>query len=389
MALSKGKDVTPNMANWIIEELKFKSMIYEHSNAVTLYSGDISKSDSNVPDSLLQDLRCAYEILEYDDPELQFYHPRSMNKQRDLLPVGLYQLIYGKSRILPDRVIGVDEALQFAGQGEVVPVPTESGITRQDIVWRISSRADIETRPFSRHFQILPSDWEMGYDGRWHIASYINNLHPVKHKDIYKTIEDVFNCLIPQFNLSMAPLKNMLHSRARIEYHTAEYYPISKEAAAAKPQLRPGEPQSEYDERYEQWRIQNFRTVQPDAGQFTPWAVPISLMSKLPEDLPSAVRIEEPVDLSKDYKDRGLQVITRLLGIDLTPEDPFYETEWHVEGQMVRRNPLPPKENKSLTLAERTHLRSSLRKLRLEQHAGSGSGIPQHNRNRYTGRSRA
>ena len=344
MALTKGTDITQNMANWIIEELKYKAMIYEDTSAVSLYNGDITKSDSSVSDSLIQELNNAVKILEYDEPELQFYHPGSMGKQRDLLAMALYPLVYGKSRILPDRVIRLDEALRYAGQGEVIPIPKETGITREDIAWRVTDRADIQVRPYSRIYQILPSDWELGDDGRWHIATYINNLHPVKHQGIYKTIEDVFNCMVPQFNMSMTPLKDMLHSRARIEYQKAEYYPVSKEVADSEPQIRPKEAQSELDERYEQWRVENYRAVQPDVGRFIPWAVPTCMMSRLPEDLPSAVRIEQPVNLNKDYKDRGLQVITRIMGIDLIPEDPFYQTDWHVEGKMVNQTPQPEKQ---------------------------------------------
>jgi hypothetical protein len=341
MALNSEGDITKSMADWIIEELKFKAMIYEDIAAVSLYNGDITKSDSNISDSIMQDLRHAVKILEYSEPELQFYHPGSMRKERDMTAMALYPLIYGKSRILPDRVIGLEEALQHAGQGEVIPCPEESGITREDIAWRVTARADIQVRPYSRDYQILPSDWEMGDDGRWHIATYINNLHPEKHKDIYKVIEDAFNCLVPQFNMTVTPLKDMLHSRARIEYHKAEYYPVPKEASTSEPQKQPHEPQSEFVERCELWRMQNYRAIQPDVGQFIPWAVPTRLMFKLPEDLPSPVRIEQPVNLNKDYKDRGLQVITRLLGVDLTPEDPFYQTDWHVEGQMVSPDSTP------------------------------------------------
>jgi hypothetical protein len=135
--------------------------------------------------------------------------------------------------------------------------------------------------------------------------------------------------------MTITPLKDMLHSRARIEYHKAEYYPVPKETADRAPQIKPREAHSEFEERYEQWRMENYSAVQPDAGKFIPWAVPRCLMSKLPEDLPSPVRIEQGVDLKRDYKDRGLQVVTRLMGVDLTPDDPYHQTEWHVEGQMV------------------------------------------------------
>jgi hypothetical protein len=335
MALNSGQDITQNMANWIVDELTFKAMIYERFHCVGLYNGDSTKSDTNVPESLLQEIRSSTQVLEMEHEELKFYHPRSFNRQRDLLAMALYPLIYGKSRILPDRLIGLDEALRFAGQGEVIPVPSDSGVTREDMAWRVRARADISVRPYSRMFQVLPSDWQLGDDGQWHIATYINNLHPVKHRNIYGIIEKAFNCLVPQFNMTITPLKDMLHSRARIEYHKAEYYPVPKETADRAPQIKPREAHSEFEERYEQWRMENYSAVQPDAGKFIPWAVPRCLMSKLPEDLPSPVRIEQGVDLKRDYKDRGLQVVTRLMGVDLTPDDPYHQTEWHVEGQMV------------------------------------------------------
>lgn len=334
-AMNSGKDITLNMAEWIIDELQFKAMIYETTDVVALYNGDVTKSDTNVPESVYRDMRTQFDVLEYDVEPMQFFHPGHLSQERDLLSMALYPLIYGKTRILTDSIIGLDDALKSAGKGEVIPIPKETGITREDIAWRVLARADIKVRPYSRKYQILPADWELGDDGQWHIATYINNLHPVKHRNIYKILEQVFNLIIPQWNATLTPLKDMLHSRARIEYGKAEYYPLPKEVSVQIPQMHPKEAQSEFDERMEQWRMENYRAIQPDAGKFIPWAVPPWLMDKLPEDLPSAVRIERGVDLNRDYKDRGLQVIVRLLGIDLTPEHPEFETDWHVEGTMV------------------------------------------------------
>lgn len=343
MALESDADITPNMANWIIDELKFKAMIYETSQAVGLYNGDITKSDTNVPEALREQLRKETKVLDYADTELLFFHPGALKDQRDLLAMALYPLVYGKSRILPNKVIGLDDALRHAGQGEVIGRPKETGITREDMTWRVAARSDIEVRPYSRNFQALPFDLEFGDDGRWHIISYINNLHPVKHRNIYKLMEDAFNCMVPQFNMTMTPLKDQLHSRARIEYHKAQYHPIPKEVLQKEPQIRPKEVQSEFEERYENWRNDHFNAIQPDVGKFVPWAVPLWLMKKLPADLPSAVRIERGVDLNKDYKNRGLQVVPRILGVDLTPEDPYFQSDWHVEGQMVSYKALKPR----------------------------------------------
>jgi hypothetical protein len=323
------------MANWIIEELKFKALIQEATGAVALYNGDVTKSDVNVREDLKEELKKVVKILEYPDPKLHFYNPSSKDKERDYLSMALFPLVYGKTRILPDRLISLDDAIDNIGQGEPIPMPKETGITREDIAWRVLARADIQVRPYSRNFQILPSDWRLGPDNQWHIATYINNLHPVKHRNIYQVIEQVFNCIVPQWNATLTPLKDQLHSRARIEYTKAEYYPVPKEVADTAPQIRPREAYSEFEERLEKWRMEHIRAIQPDAGTFIPWAVPPWLMSQLPEDLPSPVRIEQGVDLNKDYKHRGLQVIMRLLGVDLKPDDPYYATDWHVELQMV------------------------------------------------------
>lgn len=394
-ALNSGKDITLNMAEWIIDELQFKAMIYETTEVVALYNGDVTKSDTNLPDSLFQEMRSQFAVLEYDLKPMQYFHPGILSQERDLISMALYPLLYGRTRILTDRILGLDDALKYIGKGEVIPVPKETGITREDIAWRVLAREDIKVRPYSRKYQVLPSDWELGDDGQWHIASYINNLHPVKHRNLYKVIEQTFNRIIPQWNATLTPLKDMLHSRARIEYHKAEYYPVPKEIAAQAPQIHPKEAQSEFAERTEKWRMENYRAIQPDAGKFIPWAVPPWLMDKLPEDLPSAVRIERGVDLNRDYKDRGLQVITRLLGVDLTPENPSFETDWHVEGTMVSLYPpiIPPTttvlDNNEKHKPERAHLRRGIHTIRSHQRNRSDHAIPQHGRIRHAHRNRA
>ncbi|EDP55589.1 hypothetical protein V8F44DRAFT_485829 [Aspergillus fumigatus] len=332
-AMAGPEDISKSMADWIIDELRFKAVIYEHTNVVTLYNGDVSKSDHNVPESFRTQFCQAIKVLEDVPPALKFYNPGSDYVQRDLAPIALFPLVYGRTRILKDRIIGLDDALDSMGQGEVIPVPPET-ITREDIAWRVAAHADIEAKPFSRRFQILPFDLELKDDGRWHIISYINNLHPVRHRNIYKLIEDVFNMTIPQWNASLTPLKDMLHSRARLECKKAQYHPIAKEVEEQSPQPKPSEAEVDYQDRLNSWRMEHWEAVQPDAGRFIPWAVPPWMMCFLPADLPTPVRIEQGVELNRDYGKRGLQMICRITSYDLTPEHPYTETGYHCEGQM-------------------------------------------------------
>lgn len=335
-------DITPNMAKWIIDELRFKSIIYEKSNAVTLRNGDITKSDSAIPNALVNRLREACKELETGPFHRVEVIPGTGGRQRALIPVGLFPLVYGRSRILTDRIIGVRDALDAMGKGETIPRPNETGITREDMVWKVASRADLKVKPYSTDFQTLPTDLRLGPDGKWHIASYINNLHPVKYQGLYEIFEELFNCATTVDDVTLTPLKDMLHSRARIEYHKAEYYPISQDVLETQPDYGPNESEGEYLDRLNKWRLQNYRAVQPDIDGFKPWAIPDTMVKHLPPDLGEPVRIEEGVQLDKDYGETGLQVFFQIIDVQLSPEKPSHEIRWHIVGHLVRLSSLTP-----------------------------------------------
>ena len=334
--------MTPNMADWMIDELQFKSIIYEHTGAVGLYNGDITKSDINVSEEMRLKLVEGIKRLQEAPPELRFFNPGTNYTQEDLIPIAFCCLVYGRTRVLKDKLIGVDEALSHAGQGDVIPVPEDTGITREDMAWRVAAQADVTSRPYSRQFQLLPCEMNMKDDGRWHITSYVNNLHPVKYHDIYGLIEDVFNMVIPQLNATLTPLKDMLHSRARITYKKAEYYPVPKEVEEQMPQPGEKEAQVEFEDRLHRWRMQNYKAIQPDCGKFIPWAVPRWMMANVPLDMATPIRLENEVDLNNEYTKRGLQVVVRIFNVELTPESPRFESGWHGAGQIVRLSAPPP-----------------------------------------------
>lgn len=372
-------EITPNMAQWIIDELQFKSIVYERTHTISLYNGDITKSDNAIPEEVRRKMVEVVKRVDEGAIDLGLFTPEYNEKQRAIVPIGLFPLVYGRSCVLRDRLIGVDDAIENAGQGEVIPCPTETGITREDIAWRVTSRDDITIRPYSRKFQVLPSDLKL-VDGRWRINSYLNNVHPTRHRDLYGVIEEIFNLLIPQWNGTLTPLKDMLHSRARIEYRKAEYYPLSKEAEEQMPKPEEGESLNTFDERLEQWRMKNLRAIQPDAGRFAPWAVPLWMMANLPQDLPTAVRIEEGVDLNKEYGDRGLQMFIRIISTELKPEEESFGVDWHVEAQLVIDElPFFPSSKSILNdILERARLCNGILHIRIPKHRQCDHAIPPH-----------
>lgn len=382
--MEKEPDITQNMANWIIDELRFKSALYEHSGAIALYNGDVTKSDINVDDDFRLRLLNAVNRLQDVPQEMRFYNPGTGYKQEDLVPVAFCCLIYGRSRALPDKIIGVEDSLKYIGQGEIIPVPEDTGITREDITTRVATQVDIVTRPYSRRFQMLPFEMNLGEDGKWHITSYINNVHPNKHSELYELIEELFNKVTDQLEITLTPLKDMLHSRARIEYRKAEYYPLPKEVEEQTPKPGVREAEIEFEDRLQSWRMANLKAVQPDCGKFIPWAVPQWMMNNIPMDLSTPLRVEQEVLLAKDYAKHGLQLFVRIFNIHLSPDKPAFESGWHGAGQMVSAPPilLLPFVH-TLTIPERPCHRLSLRHHRPRQRHHPINGLPSPRRNSH------
>lgn len=192
---------------------------------------------------------------------------------------------------------------------------------------------------------------------RSRIASYINNLHPKHHRELYRVIEDVIAETIPLWSLTLAPLKqrSIYHLPRRIDYKKCEYDP-DPEGTGEYPRRIDGEADADFYDRGEQWWDwvqQTRRVVLPDAPeQFTP--------------------LEEPEawDLKKDLGKRPLQVIVKLANIELSPEKPEYGGgTWHVEGQLV--SILEPFFYQAISLTrmtERSHLRNSHILLLVREH---------------------
>jgi len=99
------------MVTWVIEELKYKAKIFQETGAVSVFDGDVVKSDTAVPERLKKALQEAIRVLEDVPQDQRDYHPGSDNTVLDLVHPSLFPLVYGRSRILRDEVIGLDDCL--------------------------------------------------------------------------------------------------------------------------------------------------------------------------------------------------------------------------------------------------------------------------------------
>jgi Protein of unknown function (DUF4246) len=162
-----------------------------------LYAGNVVKSDTAVSAELKSRLQAAVSKLENKPTKEKDYHPNSNEQVWNLVHPSLFPLMYGTSRILHVETIGLSDSQLRCGAGEIVPVPPAP---QQAEVGRLRSAL------YSTKFQWLPCDVQMSVESsgstkvKCTIGSYINNLHPEHHKDLYGVTEDIIVACVPLWN---------------------------------------------------------------------------------------------------------------------------------------------------------------------------------------------
>jgi hypothetical protein len=305
-----GEDVSPKMMDWIIKELQWKSDSFKKNGWVKVFDVGVVKSDTAISQELRQALKKAVVPFEDVPEDQKDYHPNSDQQVVDLVHPSLFPVIFGRSRILPDRIINLDTCLSSVGQGDVLPVPSEDQITHTP---RYGYGYRATPREYSQKFQWLPCDVEFTEDGGCRIVSYINNAHPVKHRGLYEAVEKIITQAVPLWDQTLA---RRPHNERRIAYNSVDY----EEDVVPEPGSQESDEDDDaYEERWETYRNSR-RIKQPEPEEFTP------------PDLASWSLI----NLREAFAGAGLQVIVKLANIELTPEKHNYAGgSWHIEGQLV------------------------------------------------------
>jgi hypothetical protein len=143
---NEGIDITLKMVEWCIAELQYKAKDFKRTGAVSVYNGDVVKSDCAISASLNQALQAAVKSLEDIPASLKDWHPGSDEKVLNLVHPSLFPLIYGQSKIINKGVVELKDCVRRSGEGDVLPVPE-------------CHRCDDR---YSESFQWLPCDVELG-----------------------------------------------------------------------------------------------------------------------------------------------------------------------------------------------------------------------------------
>ncbi|KAG0332610.1 hypothetical protein BG004_001173 [Podila humilis] len=247
------------------------------------------RADGLIPHDLKERLMAGTRKL-MDVPEhLKDWHPGSNKQVLDLVHPSLFPFIANRTLVVRDRP--AIPPLAFVGQGQ-----TEEA--------KISKETSYDETNHSKKFQWLPTDFSIDIEtGRVRFESYINNLHPVEHKELYPVLEEILERFIPMFEDVLTDMRVFTQKENRFPIDTNDWYSHLK-----MPNFG-----TDYDSRYE-W----YKTRVP-----SPAAVPKEFVPPV-----------EPVryKLATENNNKH-QVIVKLANIELTPENPRYPGgSWHVEG---------------------------------------------------------
>ncbi|CAA7268674.1 unnamed protein product [Cyclocybe aegerita] len=119
------RGVSKAMMNWVIDELRYKAKIFEQTGAISVFTGDVVKSDSALPESFKLELQAAVKPLEDIPAKDKDWHPGSKKMVLDLVHPSLFPLVYGRSKVLESGRTTLEDCIAQCGEGVVIPVPSE------------------------------------------------------------------------------------------------------------------------------------------------------------------------------------------------------------------------------------------------------------------------
>lgn len=285
-ALAQG--LTEAQVRYVLAELHHYAALRDRRTGVEVSAVDgVWQSDTLVDDRLRSRLREAVRVLEEVPEAEKDWHPGSDGQVLDLVHPSLFCLVRDVSGA-PERA------------------------------WQNPTNR-YSKYEFSERFQWLPTDVDVSDGGEVAFRSYVNNVHPEKHRELASVLPDLFARMLPLLENVLTDLRHPRPPRIEADpygwYDSEPQYP---DKAAYSDDAAYEEAVTAYETAQDDW-WENRRPVVPDAPAFTPPALP-----------DAAERVV--------LRGRSLQVIVKLATIQLAPDKPEYAGgSWHVEGMLNER----------------------------------------------------
>jgi hypothetical protein len=296
----KQSSLSEKQIDYVLAELEYYDSIRDQSMEMSAVDG-VWQNDELISQHIKQSLISCVAILENVPENEKDWHPGTNKQVLDLVHPSLFCFVHQTTRILNDknRLIHVDDALEHIGLGQTIDIDTNV----------LSSNSNDKQQKLSKDYsrsntyQWIPTEFNVSKDGQVKIESYINSLHPTKHKQLYEIIENICQHFIPLFNKVLTDLIYNQNKPNRITIS------IDPDGWYAQDSFS----YSSTDDDDEDHRHRRHRTIiQPDVTEF-----------QMPSITNSTI----------DLRGRKLQIIVKLANIVLTPSNPTYHGGvWHVEG---------------------------------------------------------
>ncbi|RLO09636.1 hypothetical protein DYB28_009701, partial [Aphanomyces astaci] len=145
---------------------------------VPLPAHGVFMTDHLVDSDLLRSIQALTAPLEAEARARGDFHPNSNDQVLDIVHPSLYCAVNGRTRITSSS-----SSLSSA------PLAGESVLQ-----WPLSSVFDVSNR-----FQWLPTPVHVDSCGHASFQSYINNIHPSDHSDLYPQLASLFELMLPMF----------------------------------------------------------------------------------------------------------------------------------------------------------------------------------------------
>ncbi|OAJ38110.1 hypothetical protein BDEG_22070 [Batrachochytrium dendrobatidis JEL423] len=281
---SLAQNISPSTFNLALEQLEFfvKQLVCSGSDGFgTIVPGPVEQTyilDNGIPDNVYTRLMTNVSDIEHGS------NHNTGQMVHNLIDASMYSVVYGQTMITTLII-----RLKYTTM-----VPCDILLSTR----LVSDTPIINGNPkfISHKFQCLPSEFRVEQDGSVTINSYINNLNPIWHRDMYKCIAKIFKCFVPMFESLFRTMDPMF-----------KYIDIRNGTKGSEPSSQSSRGGMESDTRV-----------------IRPVYVPT-----LPEHFESSYELAKPISL----RGRNLQVIVKLTNIQLTPYKPKYdEGNWYIEG---------------------------------------------------------
>ncbi|MGW4999620.1 DUF4246 domain-containing protein [Streptomyces hydrogenans] len=280
--------LTEAQVRYVLDELAHYAALRDARTGAEVSGVDgVWQSDTLVDEGLAARLREAVRVLEEVPEADRDWHPGSDGQVLDLVHPSLFCLVNGVGGA-PGRA------------------------------WRNTTNAYTK-HEFSERFQWLPTDVDVDDDGRVAFRSYVNNVHPERHRELAAVLPELVARFLPLWENVLTDLRRPRPPRIEADpygWYGAE--PVRPARSAAVDDAAHQEAVDAWMRARDDW-WENRRPIVPDAPVFAPPAPP------------------GPSD-RVDLRGRRLQVIVKLATIHLTPDRPEYAGgSWHVEGMLNER----------------------------------------------------